>query len=141
MNPNANLWIDALRSGAYRQATRRLRRPTRLFWQPPRLCAIGVLYDVYLRSRGAVWPDKAPIGELPGEVIEWAGISRELEREVVARNDGGMSFRDIASVVEAHLHRAERKRCWHEARRVAGDLIEHAQDLARRARDKVAAAR
>jgi hypothetical protein len=134
MNPNAKLWTDALRTGRYRQTTHRLRRSTRLFWRAPRLCAIGVLYDVFLRSRGAQWPAKAPIGELPEEVLEWAGISRELEREVVKRNDSGTSFRDIASIVEAHLHRERREQAWQEARRLAGGFIEHAKERVRRGR-------
>lgn len=132
MNANTQVWIEALRNGRYRQTTRRLRQPGRFFWQRPSFCAIGVLYDVYLRSRGEKWPTDARHGRLPQSALEWAGISRELEHEVVTRNDTGTGFRDIASIIEAHFHRAGRANRWKEARRIAEQAIGEAQQTARR---------
>lgn len=132
MNPNTESWMDALRSGRYRQTTRRLRQPGRFFWQRPAFCAIGVLYDLYLKSRGEKWPTDARHGRLPQSALEWAGISRELEHEVVTRNDTGTSFRDIASIVEAHFYRAERAKRWTEAGRIAEQLIGDARTSMRR---------
>jgi hypothetical protein len=131
MNPNARQWTDALRSGAYRQTTHRFREPARFFWRRPAFCAIGVLYDLYLKASGETWPTKPSPGQLPEPVLEWAGISRELEHEVVTRNDTGTSFRDIASIIEAHFHRADRDRRWEEAAGIASRAIEEARELAR----------
>ena len=132
MNANARLWIDNLRSGAYRQTSNHLRQRRRFGWRKPAFCAIGVLYDLYLKSRGEKWPAKSPSGHLPQSVLDWVGISRELECEVVSRNDRGMSFRDIASIIEAHLHRAERDRGWREAGAIAGRMIGNARAESRR---------
>lgn len=131
MNANTRLWIDALRSGSHRQTTRRLRQPGRFFWQRPSFCAIGVLYDLYLKSRGEKWPTDARHGRLPQSALDWAGISRELEHEVVTRNDTGTGFRDIAAIVEAHFYRAERANRWTEAGRIAERVIGDAQQSAR----------
>lgn len=124
MNSNAKLWVEALRSGRYRQTRQRLRQRRRLFWRRPALCAIGVLYDLYLKSEGRPWPADARHGEFPASVLEWAGVTRDLEHEVVAHNDTGTSFTDIASIIEAHFHRAERnRRRWKEAARIADTFI------------------
>ena len=108
MNANARLWVEGLRSGSYRPTSCRLRESRMFFWQRPAFCAIGVLYDLYLKSRGETWSEHPCRGELPQGVLDWAGIPRDLEYEVVDHNDRGMSFRDIASIIEAYFHRAER---------------------------------
>jgi hypothetical protein len=124
MNSNAKLWVEALRSGRYRQTRRRLRQRRKLFWRRPALCAIGVLYDLYLKSEGRPWPADARHGQLPASVLEWAGVTRDLEHQVVTHNDTGTSFTDIASVIEAHFYRAERdRRRWNEAARIADTFI------------------
>jgi hypothetical protein len=128
MNPHTKLWIDALRGGAYRQTTHRLRQRSRFFWRSDAFCAIGVLYDLYLRSAGEKWPHRARHGQLPQDVLDWAEVSRELEYEVVTHNDAGTNFRDIASIVEAHFHRIERRGRWNEAGELANQLIEQARD-------------
>ena len=111
MNQNAELWVEALRSGTYRQTSRHWRGARRFFWQRPTYCAIGVLFDLHLKARGMTWSEHPCRGELPEAVLEWAGIPRALEYAIVEHNDRGMSFRDIASVIEAYFHRAERERC------------------------------
>ncbi len=130
MNSNATLWTEALRDGGYKQTSHRLRQPARCFWRRPSFCAMGVLYDLYLRSQGEKWPAKPPHGPLPEAVLEWAGITRELECDVIGYNDVGMSFRDIASVIEAHLYRAERDRRWQEAGIIANRWVQRAQQAA-----------
>lgn len=130
MNSNATLWIEALRDGAYRQTTHRLKQTSRCFWRRPAFCAMGLLYELYLQSRDEKWPAKPPPGPLPEFVLEWAGISRALECDVIGYNDVGMSFRDIASVIEAHLYRAERDQRWQEAGRIANHWVQRAQQTA-----------
>jgi hypothetical protein len=127
VNTNARVWIEALRSGGYKQTSHRLRQNPRFFWKVPSYCAMGVLYDLYLKSLGEKWPAKPPHGPLPDEALEWAGISRALECDVIGYNDIGMSFRDLASVIEAHLHRAERDQRWKEAGLVVSRFVQRAK--------------
>jgi hypothetical protein len=127
MNSNASLWIEALRDGRYKQTSHRLKQNARCFWQRPAFCAMGVLYDLYLGSQNAKWPTKPPHGPLPDHVLEWAGISRALECDVIGYNDVGMNFRDIASIIEAHLYRTERDERWNEAGRIASHWVQRAQ--------------
>jgi hypothetical protein len=128
MNSRAQMWTAALRNGTYRQTSRRLRQPAAFFWQKPSFCAMGVLYDLYLKAHGASWPSRPPPGQLPQAVLEWAGVSRDLEYEIVSRNDKGVPFRDIASIVEAQFHRAQRQRRWNEAGAVVSQIIGRAQE-------------
>lgn len=133
MNENAKRWVDALRGGAYRQTTQRLRRRSRVFILPAAYCAVGVLYDLYLKDRGEPWSARPPCGELPAEALEWAGVPRALERDVVLHNDQGRDFAQIASIIEAYFHRASRNRRWAESERVARRGIEAARHASRRA--------
>jgi hypothetical protein len=140
MNDNARRWVEALRSGEYTQTTGRLRRGRKVFWRRDTFCVMGVLYDLYLRANGEAWPRKSPTGPLPGAVLEWAGITSELERAVVAQNDEGYNFRDLASIIEAHLTREERRKRMQqpqgepaeEVERTVSDAIRRAQEFARR---------
>lgn len=127
MNANATLWIEALREGGYRQTTHRLRQRGKCFWSRPAFCAMGVLFDLYLESQGEKWPAKPPHGPLPEAVLEWAGISRALECDVIGYNDIGMNFRDIASIIEAHLYRAERDQRWNDAGRIVDHFVQRAR--------------
>jgi hypothetical protein len=81
-----------------------------------------------LSPAGEKWPHRARHGQLPQDVLDWAEVSRELEYEVVTHNDAGTNFRDIASIVEAHFHRIERRGRWNEAGELANQLIEQARD-------------
>jgi hypothetical protein len=134
MNKNAESWVRALRSYQYGQATGRLRKPGRVFWKRDSFCAMGVLYDLYLRSEARQWP-KRITGPVPDAVLTWAGITRDLEREVVSHNDLGYSFRDLASIIEAKISRAERDlgrdRLWRDAGRAADHAIRKARQAAK----------
>ena len=94
---------------------------------------MGVLYDVYLRSCGEKWP-KTTLGRVPTDALEWAGISRGLEETVVMHNDQGTSFRDIASLVEAHFARLASARQYEEAARIADQAIERVREISRGSR-------
>ena len=126
MNSNAKRWIRALRGGEYRQASGRLRQRTRLPWQCNTFCALGVLYDLYLRSGGKQWPESTH-GRLPVGVLSWAGISRRLEETVIMHNDMRTSFRDIAGIIEAHFARLAYRQGLDEAERITKRAIEQAQ--------------
>ena len=130
MDANTGLWVQALRSERYRQTQRRIHESSRLPWKSDTFCAMGVLYDVYLRSREARWPD-ATQGRVPADALEWAGVSRELEETVVMHNDQGTNFRDIASIIEAHFERMASTRKYEEAARIAQQAIERAQEASR----------
>ncbi len=106
MNANTKLWVQALRSGTYQQSMGRLCQAKKFPRQPPNaFCAMGVLYDLYLKSHGQPWPDKPKGGRVPVAALAWAGVSRRLELTVSVRNDMGTSFRNIASIIEAHFAR------------------------------------
>ena len=128
MNSNIGLWVQALRSGRYKQARGRIRGSSRFPWPRNSFCAMGVLYDVYLRSCGDKWP-KATLGRAPTDVREWAGVSRRLEETVVMHNDQGTSFGDIASLIEVHFARLTSARQYKEAARIAEQAIERVREI------------
>jgi len=116
-------WIEALRSGEYKQTTGRLRRGDSY-------CCLGVLCDLYIKNNpDYVWAgggdyryfascrDDAETGAmsmflafnfLHGEVVKWAGLSSENphyddDGTLSDLNDSGSSFEEIADVIEKHL--------------------------------------
>lgn len=106
-----DLWVAALRSGKYKQCTRRLVRDSIEKQGDCAFCALGVLCEVYcnevedirnrnhtfLRSYGRFENDKM----LPMEVLEWAGITPAFSDYVARVNDDyGCKFDEIALMVE-----------------------------------------
>lgn len=108
-----DLWVAALRSGKYKQGTRRLVRDFRDSIKPGtcEFCALGVLCEVYcdevedirnlnntfLRSYGRFENNKMP----PMEVLEWAGMTTGFSDYVARANDDyGVKFDEIALIVE-----------------------------------------
>ena len=130
MNTNADLWVHALRSGRYKQTEGRMHESGRFPWQRDTFCAMGVLYDVYLKFHGDQWP-MATQGRVSADALEWAGVSGELEETVVMHNDQGRNFRDIASIIEAHFARRVPTRQYEEAARIAELAIERAREASR----------
>jgi hypothetical protein len=119
------LWVDALRSGNYRQGIGRLRCADTY-------CCLGVLCDLYDRDQGGPgWDD----GDqnylrcgafLPREVARWAGIITDdpdcfapneviqtefnvtlpdhtIRGSLTDANDSGFSFLEIADLIEQNL--------------------------------------
>jgi hypothetical protein len=113
-------WIDALRSGKYRQGKGALHKTDNSF------CCLGVLCDLALQE-GIVTRQTSNVGKyiytpadpqdstpgsssyLPVVVQEWAGMDnsqgyhydRGLRRSLAALNDDhGLSFQQIAYVIE-----------------------------------------
>lgn len=132
MNPkNKSMWVDALRSGEYKQTQSSLKDDTGF-------CCLGVLCDLYTKSEnpeGSQWfkeTEDSPTvfrytcgGDsewyeegsfLPHFVAQWAGLrssapqvnaidSESSETPVYLHklNDTGSSFSEIADVIEKSL--------------------------------------
>lgn len=116
-------WIDALRSGTYKQAHERLRRGDR------KMCCLGVLCDLYNQEHEeSYWDEEVFIAGrysketvLPPPVMKWAGINNSsgdcislsgVEVTLADLNDGfdnydtaveERSFEEIADIIEKHL--------------------------------------
>lgn len=107
-------WTAALRGGRYEQTTGQLAGGTH---GVPRFCCLGVLCDLHSAETGGQWNGDTYLLEdtgLPQEVLEWAGLpSKSRSVEVLGHphlpgtlaglNDGGASFKTIATVIEEEL--------------------------------------
>ena len=111
-------WVAALRSGEYRQSTRRVLSDGDGGW-----CCLGVLCDLYAKETGAAWQPLAdgmalPSGGLyypPAYVREWARFHEDSQpvsiggarASVAVHNDGvsipGRTFAEIADAIEEQL--------------------------------------
>lgn len=124
MDPNIKtLWVNALRSGQYKQISGTLCREVN---DTPCYCALGVLCDihrVYHRNNGSEvtfdwdanhydwkWTYLGADSALPETVREWTGLSshdpsvrwKEGISSIVDLNDDKkFSFNDIADLIEA----------------------------------------
>ena len=106
------LWLEALRSGKYKQAKGALRKGNRF-------CCLGVLCDIHrkvvepktkwkkeLRELGdGRYSYNNERGILPDNVLKWAGLTRsEVKLDtLVEMNDSGEGFNKIADVIENKL--------------------------------------
>lgn len=118
MNPIIKkLWVDALRSGEYKQGTDQLRHPVQSGGYA--YCCLGVLCDLYREYHSEARRDRtefiadeeAESFLLPQAVMDWAEVS--LACPIVVRggvaegladiNDGGAEFQEIANLIEKHL--------------------------------------
>lgn len=125
-------WLEALRSGEYRQSRYRLRSLDNSF------CCLGVLCDIYTKEVGGSWKydkdkfsdayemiggngDYPVTSKLPGCVRDWAGLEEENPQVFVGAfvgayigqkynfstlaevNDSGEDFEFIADLIESHL--------------------------------------
>lgn len=102
LNPNAQKWVDALRSGKYTQVKGRLK------WGAKR-CCLGVACDVAGPDLKLTWKGKTFDGSenvLPFSVQDWLGVDEEnpaLNGTTLAKlNDEGMPFEEIADLIEEH---------------------------------------
>lgn len=107
-------WIDALRSGTYKQLMGFLRKNNCF-------CATGVLCDLYAQEKQIEWElDIGHSGRMsilgvwgaaPDEVLDWAGCGVEdrtiqypLKLDAVSRkNDNGHTFEELANYIEKEL--------------------------------------
>jgi hypothetical protein len=110
MNPQIKQkWVDALRSGDYKQGQDHLRTNSGF-------CCLGVLCDLYIKENQLEWEpsthyknfyvfqDMATI--LPLSVVEWSGVEgcnphiNDGESTLAKLNDRGSTFNEIADVIE-----------------------------------------
>lgn len=107
LNPNAKLWVEALRSGKYKQVTDALENRHGQ-------CCLGVACRVAIdnglalrvNADGAVTYFGDDTAELPRAVKEWLGLATSYGRfddltSLVALNDNGSSFDMIADIIES----------------------------------------
>ena len=112
---NWRKWVEALRSTKYEQCSGKLRN------EEGKYCVLGVGCDI---SGVSTWEERSDgpfgfeydgsIGSLPSSVSEWLGISRVCSpfvsgRSLINLNDSGMSFVEIADIIEDHIREYERK--------------------------------
>jgi hypothetical protein len=102
-------WLDALRSGDYKQGQGSL-RPT-----PDTYCCLGVLCDLHAKETGNTWDGKGyctQVLEVPDEVVIWAGLNwcdprvefKDKGASLSTLNDDQhLCFREIADVIERSL--------------------------------------
>lgn len=122
-----DMWLEALRSGKYKQGKNQLKNGNSNF------CCLGVLCDLHAKETGGAWADN-PISSgykkykgaqvfLPKPVIEWAGlIARDGQPKnrnmrfigeggrttsLALMNDGVRSpqlgFEQLANIIEKYL--------------------------------------
>ena len=122
MNPQVKeKWVNALRSGNYKQTT------GNLYESEVGYCCLGVLTDLYLKEKGLEWDTNAGMSGtnmsgwmcfdseyefLPESVRDWAGLEDNCgtyEDDVIEGgficlsgiNDNGASFIELADVIES----------------------------------------
>lgn len=109
MNKPVELWVEALESGAYKQALGTLQ-------SRQRFCCLGVACDLYQK----VGPGDLEVGigdfgyvhydghnsVLPKKVMTWLGIRSDTggyyTGSLVGLNDNGTSFQQIAEVIRSN---------------------------------------
>jgi hypothetical protein len=113
----AKSWVNALRSGNYKQQTGGL--GTEKLNGDAKFCCLGVLCDLYVKTnpeaemevgiRTRVTPAGEPVhileyfGDscfLPNSISTWAGVPRDFEEELAMRNDAGATFEELATAIE-----------------------------------------
>lgn len=104
-------WIEALRSGRYLQGVGALKKDTKF-------CCLGVLCDVK-DPKGWEGNNKdlfdGKNGTLPATVQNWSGVDQwgnlqppvefggKFHNDLASLNDSGMTFTQIADVIEAQF--------------------------------------
>lgn len=102
-------WVNALRSGAYKQCKEFLKLPEDL---TPRgsnfkhMCVLGVLCDIYEQETGNKSEAMANDDDVPeAEILEWAELDSDTAYDLMDANDscgrgGGKTFKGLASTIE-----------------------------------------
>lgn len=107
-------WITALRSGQYKHGIGNLKINDCF-------CVLGILCDIHAQETGNTWEKEdgfarelylGKYGELPEEVVEWAGLDGVspkvgaydlTEINDLFRTSDGKLFEHLASVIEDYL--------------------------------------
>jgi hypothetical protein len=103
-------WLHALRGKKYKQGKRFLRHGD--VYDP-----LGVLTNMYIKSRGMQWDqgiaeDETPAQwytlydhtvSLPEVIIKWAGLNKKILQKIAIMNDlQNKSFDEIADYIEVY---------------------------------------
>jgi hypothetical protein len=108
-----NEWTTRLRSGQYEQGRGNLRLASTA--DGHKYCCLGVLCEIavekeIIKPAVALTCYLTVIGEYeehtqypPLKVLRWAGLSEQEARDLAEHNDNGMSFRDLADLIEQRL--------------------------------------
>jgi hypothetical protein len=127
LHPEAELWLEALESGRFKQARNVLCKVTP---QGDRHCCLGVACvvakkngkKVIINEKQTLLPTNHKIksfngedAELPSNVQNWLGLKTEcggfsdrplnhsdLDNSLAAKNDKGANFKQIASLIRKH---------------------------------------
>lgn len=99
------LWVDALRSGKYRQTEGTLR-------DEKGYCCLGVLCDLARKDGGPNWHRNygewhcmEESGLLPAQIAAFMGLNKKQQDLIALKNDKGESFKQIADYIEeTYLH-------------------------------------
>ena len=110
----AKKWCAALRSGEYRQGKHCLHNVVENSY-----CCLGVLCDLFIKNGGQLRLGRTAEGSIqsyngnpglpPSSVVEWAGMTcsngmyNSPNDNLVSHNDDGMSFAEIANIIEAQV--------------------------------------
>lgn len=106
-------WIEALKSGKYKQTANRLRDNTGY-------CCLGVLCDLYskekniddfIKREGGDFLFMGHGGLLPRIIVDWAELNgtnpkiiyKNSNRTLASLNDEGKNFEEIADIIEEKL--------------------------------------
>jgi hypothetical protein len=111
MNKNIKKWVEALRSGEYRQTRGKLRTSK----TNGGYCCLGVLCDVFQKETGVgEWKNSPPYQENmkflnqaenpPIKVRKWVGLNYKEMKKLIALNDGShYNFAKIADYIEKNI--------------------------------------
>ncbi len=119
MKKSVRLWIEALRSGKYKQGKNYLKRKTKSGY---RYCCLGVACELYNKTHKrklkifsrkivgatrvtAFYYDSKEADFLPRKVQVWLGLVSEDGafglNTLAEKNDAGMRFKEIADIIES----------------------------------------
>lgn len=90
-------WVEALRSGKYRQTRGMLKAPL-----DNSFCCLGVLCDIQGADFDAIRAHYGTLS-LSSSPYEYIGTVGVLSDRLAMMNDSGASFSEIADFIEKHL--------------------------------------
>jgi hypothetical protein len=112
---NIQKWVDALRSGEYKQTKATLHRLVKFHSTPPGYCCLGVACEISgvvetreLSEDGEIEIYDGKAGWLPYSVMRWLGFSSNnpsvkvggVWHKLAELNDGDADFKEIAGHIE-----------------------------------------
>src|SRR5687767_12329689 len=108
MNPGVKAkWLEALRSGKYKQARLRMRHPNGAGTEDG-FCCLGVLCEVlrpneWTRSESGSWMHHGNMEYPSGQILREAGLEFNQAKRFAGMNDNRDTFEEIADHIEDEL--------------------------------------